>query len=189
MKRIALLILATLSCLAVAQSPEGIIQQHCDNQWPGDASMYAFCAAQQRSAIDELNALTRVHGGIPADAYSIAYNRCEHEWLNDFSMQAFCVGQQIEGYNSFHTVTALESSIATETEREQIRRHCTLQWVTDFSMLAFCKDTQLKSLNFLKSRPEWINVQDWNLAVSSCSVEWREDYSMIEFCVKQRFDL
>jgi len=86
-------------------------------------------------------------------------------------------------------VAALESSIATEAEREQILRHCTLQWVNDFSMLAFCKDTQLRSLNFLKSRPERINVQDWNLAVSSCSVEWREDYSMIEFCVRQHRNL
>lgn len=189
MKRLVSIAILVILGITWAQNTEDTIQQHCNLEWPTDNQMQAYCVTQQREAVNTLNTLTSTNGGIPADAYNTAYTRCQHEWLNDYSMQAYCLRQQIDGYRGFHTASLMETTIATEAEREQIRRHCILEWSTDYSMLDYCKSQQLSSLNFLKSPPDWVSTTDWNMAVNACSMEWPSDYSMVEYCVKRRLSL
>lgn len=191
-KRFRFIVAFTILALAGytwAQDTEATILQHCDLEWPNDAQMHAYCVNQQRDAVNTLNTLAGSNGGIPADAYRNAYHRCEHEWPNDYNMQAYCIQQQIEGYRGFHSTSLMETSVATETEREQIYRHCTIEWSTDYSMLNYCKTQQLDSLNVLKSRPEWVSAADWDAAIRACMLEWPNDFSMAEYCTKRSLNL
>ena len=65
-----------------------IIRRKCQNEWPNDFSMQAYCERRQREGVQTLAQ------GRPKDVqenqFTTIRQKCSAEWPDDFSMQAYC---------------------------------------------------------------------------------------------------
>jgi hypothetical protein len=78
------------------ETSEHVIQAHCEEQWPEDFSMRAYCIRQQREAVRALK-----RGGpedIPGETFGRIRTACATQWANDYSMRVYCEKQQVEAY-------------------------------------------------------------------------------------------
>ena len=146
MRLLPLLLVVAGAHPLVAQTTESIIAQHCQREWPSDASMRVYCARTQRDAARELAALIERNGGIPEGSFQVALGGCVQEWPNDYSMMSYCLKQQIEGFRNVNRAPSTVGVQPTASELAQIKRHCTGEWPTDFRMQAYCERQQLEGL-------------------------------------------
>jgi hypothetical protein len=77
---------------------DAIIRLHCQQEWPTDFSMRAYCMEQQRTALAELQ--KGAPDGIPPAVFAQIRARCTAEWPADYSMRAYCEQQQVAGYRA-----------------------------------------------------------------------------------------
>jgi len=75
---------------------DAIIRHHCENEWPDDFSMRAYCVQQQRDAVAKLR-LGRPED-VSDETFARIRQRCSAEWPDDYAMRVYCEHQQLEGY-------------------------------------------------------------------------------------------
>jgi hypothetical protein len=73
-----------------------IIAKHCEEQWPDNYSMRAFCIDQEESAVQELK--EGRPPDIPEDVFRRVRRNAAEQWPNQFSMRLFT---EQEEYKSF----------------------------------------------------------------------------------------
>ena|SRR6266404_581961 len=75
---------------------DAVIRHHCEQEWPDDFSMRAYCIKQQREAVAKL----RLDGppDVPEEVFRGIRLKCAAEWPDDYAMRAYCEGQQLAGY-------------------------------------------------------------------------------------------
>ncbi len=73
-----------------------IIETHCEQQWPDDYSMRAFCIEQQERALGQLKSGRPID--IPEDVFHKIRRRSAEQWPTDFSMRLFAEQQEFESY-------------------------------------------------------------------------------------------
>lgn len=82
-----------------------IIRRKCQNEWPNDFSMQAYCERRQREGVQTLAQ------GRPKDVqenqFTTIRQKCSAEWPDDFSMQAYCEKNQYEAVHNELAHTAL----------------------------------------------------------------------------------
>jgi len=73
-----------------------IIERHCEEQWPENYSMRAFCIEQEENALDQLK------GGrpsdIPEDVFRTIRRRCAEQWPTNFSMRLFTEQEEFKSF-------------------------------------------------------------------------------------------
>ena len=75
---------------------EEIIREHCEQEWPEDFQMRAYCIDEQEKALESLR-----HGApkdLPAEVFARIRRKCAAEWTTDFNMQHYCEQEQLEAY-------------------------------------------------------------------------------------------
>ena len=181
----------TLASNASAQnktaSIETTISRHCQNEWPADYEMRAYCERQQREGVRELDQLVELHGGIPEAAFETALGGCNSDWPEDYQMMAYCLKQQIEGFNEVSRGPQSFGANLTARERNAIQSHCRGEWPNDFQMRSYCEGQQVEGLSFLENRPSSVSVNMWSRAISVCRADWRDDFQMQAYCVRRHF--
>jgi TIR domain-containing protein len=73
-----------------------IIEKHCEEQWPDDYSMRAFCIEQQEQALRQLR--TGRPEDIPEDVFRRIRQRSAEQWPTDFSMRLFTEQEEFNSY-------------------------------------------------------------------------------------------
>jgi hypothetical protein len=71
-----------------------IIRRKCQNEWPTDFSMQAYCERKQREGVQTL-AQGRPQD-IQENQFAIIRQKCNGEWPEDFGMRAYCERKQYE---------------------------------------------------------------------------------------------
>ncbi|HYV10268.1 MAG TPA: hypothetical protein VE980_05110 [Pyrinomonadaceae bacterium] len=79
---------------------DAVIRHHCENEWPDDFSMRAYCIEQQRQAVEQLR--QGRPRDIPENVFCGIRRRCTAEWPDDYAMRVYCEEQQIEGYRKIN---------------------------------------------------------------------------------------
>jgi hypothetical protein len=73
-----------------------IIEKHCEEQWPQNYSMRAFCIEQEENALDQLK------GGrpsdIPQEIFRKIRQRCAEQWPTNFSMRLFTEQEEFKSF-------------------------------------------------------------------------------------------
>lgn len=75
---------------------EAVIRHHCQNEWPNDYNMHAYCIEQQHNALTQLR--RGAPEGIPKEVFAQMRSHCAAEWPDDYAMRAYCEAQQVAGY-------------------------------------------------------------------------------------------
>jgi hypothetical protein len=75
---------------------DDIIARHCEQEWPDDFNMRAYCMQQQQQALENLK--RDAPAGVPDDVFLKIRQKCAREWPNDFNMRHYCQQQQIAAY-------------------------------------------------------------------------------------------
>jgi hypothetical protein len=75
---------------------DAVIRHHCEQEWPDDFSMRAYCMQQQREAVAQLR-LGRPQD-IPEDVFKSIRRKCTADWPDDYAMRVYCEQQQLDGY-------------------------------------------------------------------------------------------
>jgi hypothetical protein len=75
---------------------DAVIRHHCEQEWPDDFNMRAYCMEQQRQAVAQLR-LGRPQD-VPEDVFRSIRRKCTLEWPNDYAMRVYCEQQQLDGY-------------------------------------------------------------------------------------------
>ena len=79
---------------ASSSNEEAILQKYCEDEWPEDFSVRAYCVSTQREAVISLK--QGKPGDIGQTEYNIIHVNCEAEWPKDFSVRAYCEETQFE---------------------------------------------------------------------------------------------
>ena len=79
---------------------EEIIDRHCEQEWPDDYSMRAYCLKEQREALEELKRHNPTD--IPGDVFNSIRAKAAAEWPNDFSMRLYMEKEQVESYREIY---------------------------------------------------------------------------------------
>jgi len=73
---------------------EAILRKYCEQKWPTDFRMRAYCEDQGRQAVKELSK------GSPTDIdqtkFSIVRRQCADKWQEDFRMRLYCENQAVD---------------------------------------------------------------------------------------------
>ncbi len=77
-----------------------IIERHCEQQWPEDYKMRAYCKEQQRAALEELS--RGRPDDIPEEAFDRIRSMCAHQWPDDFVMRRYCEVEQFKAYRQLN---------------------------------------------------------------------------------------
>jgi hypothetical protein len=126
-----------------------IIRSKCQNQWPNDFRMQAYCESKQREGVQTLAQ------GRPKDVqenqFAIIRQKCSAEWPDDFGMRAYCESKQREGVQ---TLAQGRPKDVQENQFAIIRQKCSAEWPNDFGMRAYCESQQYEAVRQLRELGE-----------------------------------
>jgi hypothetical protein len=114
-------------------------KEYCQDKWPSDFQMKAYCLERQEDGYDEL--LRSKPSGLTQEDYEIIKEHCIKKWLDDFQMRAYCEERQLEGYDELMSVKVQGMS---DSDFQLIKNHCLNKWEKDFQMRAYCEERQLE---------------------------------------------
>jgi hypothetical protein len=73
-----------------------IIEKHCEEQWPDNYSMRAFCMEQEERALEQLRSGRPTD--IPDDVSRNVRRHSAEQWPTSFSMRLFTEQQEFQSY-------------------------------------------------------------------------------------------
>lgn len=80
---------------------EHIIKKHCENEWPDDFNMRAYCIDEQTRALNLLK--KGKPKDIPENIFLQVREKCAAEWPGDFNMQKYCEDEQLSAYRKLES--------------------------------------------------------------------------------------
>lgn len=75
---------------------QAIIEKHCEEQWPDNYSMRAFCIQQEERALNKLK--DGRPSDIPDDIFRRIRRRCAEQWPTNFGMRLFTEQEEVKSY-------------------------------------------------------------------------------------------
>jgi catechol 2,3-dioxygenase-like lactoylglutathione lyase family enzyme/Fe-S cluster biosynthesis and repair protein YggX len=75
---------------------DGVMEQHCEREWPDDFSMRAYCLEQQRDAVAKLR--EGRPEDIPEEIFRQIRRQCASEWPDDNTMRVYCEEEQVAAF-------------------------------------------------------------------------------------------
>lgn len=79
---------------------ENLIRQRCQERWPDDFEMRAYCEEKQRQALAKLRHPNRTD--VPEDVFRRIREKAVGKWPEDFEMQQYEEQKQLEAYQKLH---------------------------------------------------------------------------------------
>lgn len=78
-----------------------IIEAHCEQKWPDDYAMKAYCIKRQEAALAKLK-MGRP-SNIPEEVFASIRAKCARKWPEDFAMRNYCEQRQIEAFRGLQS--------------------------------------------------------------------------------------
>ena len=79
---------------------EQIIKKKCEEEWPDDYQMRAYCEEKQRAAVERLR--SEKGQGIPVEVFNRIRRKAALEWPRDYQMRVYTEEKQIQSYRKLH---------------------------------------------------------------------------------------
>ena len=101
------LLAVLLCCLSVP-----VLAETCEEKWPTDFSMQAYCKERQaqgihamlawreRYNVDDKKIVEKLQNDESLNVAETIYANCASKWHTDFSMIAYCLGEQTKAAKS-----------------------------------------------------------------------------------------
>lgn len=83
-------------------STRSTVSSHCQQQWPSDFHMQAFCQQQQDDARSKLAQRDATNSGVGVGDFNVIRASCRQQWPDDYHMQNFCEEQQAQSWKQTH---------------------------------------------------------------------------------------